>query len=153
MKALKHVAGVLLATFGITLILGMVALIFDPDPDIPPWLVVVMILLFGLLPLRGAFVLLRRTLMAPSRACPQCGGTERQAAGVLRRSHSLWAFHFWGWFVASLWGASRAQQVKCCGCETLYLTDTRATRIAGVLLWVFLLLMLLGVLAEVFKGH
>ena len=116
------------------------------------WIVTAYSLAFGsLLLLGGAFFLLRATLIAPSRVCPQCGGTERQAAGVLRRSQNLWLLHLGGWLVASLWGASRQQQVRCCQCETLYFTDTRATRIAGVLLWVFLLLILLGVLAETLK--
>src|SRR5436305_504910 len=120
MRALKHIMGVLLATVGFTFIIGTVALVVDRDPDLPLWIVGVMLIVLGLLPLGGAFFLLRATLTAPSRACPQCGGTERQAAGVLRRSHNLWLFHLGGWLLASLWGASRQQQVRCSECETLY---------------------------------
>src|SRR2546421_11198551 len=153
MRALKHITGVLLATFGFAFILGAVALLVDRDPDLPPWMVGVMLIVLGLLPLGGAFFILRATLTAPSRACPQCGGTERQPAGVLRSSHNPWVFHLGGWLLASLWGASRQKQVRCCQCETLYSADTRATRIAGVLLWVFLLLTIFGVLAEALKAR
>jgi hypothetical protein len=150
-KALRRITGVLLAAVGVAFILGAVALLVDRDQDVPPWMIGVMLIILGLLPLGGAFFLLRPTLIAPSRVCPQCGGKQQQAAGVLRRSHSLWLLYLGGWLFASLWGASRQQQVRCCQCETLYLTETRVTRIAGVLLWVFLLLILLGVLAEALK--
>lgn len=153
MRALRHITGVLLATVGFAFVLGAVALLVDRDPELSPWMVGVTLIVFGLLPLGGAVFLLRPTLTAPSRACPQCGGTERQAAFVLRRSHNPWLFLLAGWLFASLWGASRQQQVRCCQCETLYFTDTRATRITGVLLWVFLLLILLGVLAQALKAR
>jgi len=151
MKALKHIAGILLATIGVACTMGAVALIADPDPDLSPLAVGVILVFLGLLPLGGAFLLLRVTLTAPSRSCPQCGAKERQAAGVLRRSFNPLLFHLGGWLLSSLWGASRQQQVRCCQCETLYSTDTRATRIAGVLLWVVLLLIFLGVLAGALK--
>jgi hypothetical protein len=153
MRALKHITGILLATIGVMFVLGAVLSLFDPDPDVPLWIVGVMFLVLGLLPLSGAFALLRATVTAPSRRCPQCGGTERQAAGVLRSSHNPWLFHFGGWLFASLWGASREQQVRCAQCETLYMTDTRSTRIAGVLLWVFLLLVVFGVIVQQFEGR
>jgi hypothetical protein len=153
MRALKHIAGILLAAVGVLFVLGALALVFNPDPEIPLWGVGVMFVVLGLLPLGGAFALLRAAVTAPSRSCPQCGGTERQAAGVLRSSHNPWLFHFGGWLFASLWGASREQQVRCVQCDKLYLTDTRATRIAGVLLWVFLLLLLFGVIAQQLEGR
>ena len=153
MKALKHIAGILLATVGVMFALGAVLHVFDPDPEIPLWMIGVMFVVLGLLPLGGAFALLRTTLTAPSRSCPQCGGRERQPAGVLRTSHNPWLFHFGGWLFAGLWGASREQQVRCAQCETLYLTDTRGTRIAGVLLWVFLLLVVGGVIVQMFEGR
>src|SRR6185436_14906914 len=140
MRVLKHIAGILLATVGVMFVLGAVVSVFNPDREVPLWMVGVMFLVLGLLPLAGAFALLRATVTAPGRPCPQCGDTERQPAGVLRTSHKPWLFHFGGWLFASLWGASREQQVRCAQCETLYMTDTRGTRIAGVLLWVFLLL-------------
>jgi hypothetical protein len=152
MRALKHIAGVILAAVGAFFALGAVLHLFDPDPEVPLWMVAVMFAVLGLLPLGGAFALLRATITAPSQACPQCGGAERQAAGVLRSSHNPWLFHFGGWLFASLWGASREQQVRCAHCETLYFTDTRGTRIAGVVLWVFLLLVMLAVIVQQLEG-
>jgi hypothetical protein len=151
MKALKHTVGIFLATIGVMFVLGGIIHVFDPDPEVPLWMVGVMIVVLGLLPLGGAFALLRATVTAPSRSCPQCGGTERHAAGVLRRSHNWWLFHFGGWLFASLWGGSREQQVRCAQCDTLYLTDTRGTRIAGVLLWVFLMLVALLLILQEFQ--
>ena len=152
MKRLKHIAGILLAVIGVMFILGAVVHVFDPDPEVPLWMVGVMFGILGLLPLGGAFSLLRATLTAPSKPCPQCGGAQRQPAGVLRKSHNRWLFHFGGWLLASLWGASREQQVRCTDCDTLYLTETRGTRIAGVLLWVVLLLWLFGIIVQQFEG-
>jgi len=151
MKALKHTVGIFLATIGVMFVLGGIIHVFAPDREVPLWMVGVMIVVLGLLPLGGAFALLRATVTAPSRSCPQCGGTERHAAGVLRRSHNWWLFHFCGWLFASLWGASREQQVRCAQCDTLYLTDTRGTRIAGVLLWVFLMLVALLLILQEFQ--
>src|SRR6185369_9143716 len=127
MQALKHIAGILFATVGVMFVLGAVLQVCEPDPEFPLWMVGVLFVVLGLIPLGGAFALLRSTFTSPSRSCPQCGGRERQAAGVLRRSHNPWLLHLGGWLFASLWGASRGQQVRCGQCETLYLTDTRAT--------------------------
>ena len=152
-KSLKHVAGILLATIGVLFVLGAVSDVFRPDPEVPLWVVGIMFVVLGLLPLAGAFALLRATVMSPGKPCPQCGATERHDAGVLRRSQNLWLLHFVGWYLTSLWGASRERQVRCAKCDTLYLTDTRGTRIAGVVLWVFLLLILLGLFAQELEGH
>jgi len=152
MRALKHIAGILLATVGVMFVLGAVVHVFDPDPELPLWMVGVMFVGLGLFPLVGAFALLRATVTAPCRPCPQCGGTERQPAGVLRSSHNPWLFHFGGWLFASLWGASRERQVCCVHCDRLYMTDTRGTRIAGVLVWIFFLIVLAGVLVQQLEG-
>jgi len=138
----------LLATVGVTVVLGAIVQLFEPDPEVPLWGLGVMFVLLGLLPLDGAFALLRLTVTAPGRSCPQCGGRDSQPAGILRSSHNWWIFYFCGWLFASLWGASRQRQVRCTQCDVLYLTDTRGTRIAGVLLWVFLLLVLFAVIAQ-----
>ena len=150
MKALKHIAGILLATVGAFFILGSIGSLLERDPEIPLWMVGVMFVL-GLLPLGGAFALLRATLTTPSRPCPQCGGTERQAAGVLRSARNPWITAFGGWLFSSLWGASRERQVRCAHCDTLYLTDTKGTRIAGVIFWVILLLVLFSSIYEQFE--
>jgi hypothetical protein len=153
MRALKHIAGILLAAVGVLFVLALLTLVFDPDPEVPLWGVGVMFVFLALVPLGGAYALLRATVTAPGRSCPQCGGTERQAAGVLRSSHNPWLSHFGGWSFASLWGASREQQVRCVRCDQLYLTDTRGTRIAGVLLWVLHLLLLFGMIAQQLEGR
>lgn len=147
MKILKHIAGILLATMGVFFVLASCALFLQPDPEAPRWTAGVIIVALGLAPLVGAFLLLRVTLTTPEKACPQCGGDTRHPAGVLQRHHNPWVFHFGGWLFASLWGASREQQVRCARCDTLYLTDTRGSRIAGVLFWIVLLLLLVAVLA------
>ena len=148
MRALKHIAGILLATVGVMFLLSTFVLVFDPDPQVPLWMVGVMFLFLGLLPLWGAYALLWANVTAPGKSCPQCGGAERQTAGLLRTSHNPWCFALGGWLFAALWGASREQQVRCVKCDKIYWTDTRATRIAGVLLWVFLLVWMVGALVH-----
>ena len=153
MKALKHIAGIILAAFGIALTLGAVADALAKESETPLWMSVLVIVVLGLLPLTGAVTLLRKSAMeVPPSHCPKCGGTEQAPAGVLASSRSIWLMHFGGWLLASLWGASRQQQVRCLQCETLYFTETRGTRLSGILLWVFLLLMLLGTIAQHFSG-
>jgi hypothetical protein len=151
-RALRHIAGVLLATAGVLFALGAVSHFFDPDPEVPFWMACLILVILGLVPLGGAFVLLRTTVLSPSKPCPSCGCEERHAAGVLRRSHNPWLFHFGGWLFASLWGASRERQVRCVRCDTLYVTETRGSRIAGVILWIFLLLLLLATIVEQLGG-
>ena len=144
MKILKHIAGILLATVGVMFSLGGIERLLHPGKDEPLWLIGVMIAVLGLLPLAGAFALLRATLTTPSRPCPQCGGKERRPAGILRSSRNPWISHLGGWLFGAVWGASRERQVRCAQCDTLYLTHTRGTRIAGVLVWIFILLILFG---------
>jgi len=43
--------------------------------------------------------------------------------------------------------------VQCAQCDKLYLADMRGTRIAGILLWIFLLLFISGGIAESLKRH
>src|SRR5262245_5344960 len=151
MKVLKHITGILLATMGVFFVLGACALFFEPDPEVAWWTVGVMLVGLGLAPLIGAFLLLHATLTTPEKTCPQCGGATRHAAGVLQRHHNPWVFHFGGWLFASLWGTSREQQVRCAQCDTLYLTHTRGSRIAGVLFWIVLLLLLIAAIAGQFQ--
>lgn len=152
-RALKHTAGILLATVGVMFLMATAFSISEPEPDVPTWMLAGALLVVGLIPLGGAVALLWPAVRAKSKPCPQCGGSERQAAGVLRRSNSLWLFYFCGWLFSSLWGASREKQVRCAQCETLYMTDTRGTRIAGIVFWVLLLLVLSGMVAEALKRH
>jgi len=149
-KALKRITGILLATVGTLFVLAAVAHLFNPDPEVPLWIVGVIFVVLGLLPLGGSFALLWTSVAAPGRSCPQCGSTESRPASVLRRSFNPWLILVGGWLFASLWGASREQQVRCAQCDVLYQTDTRSTRIAGVLLWVLLLLVVLAVILQQF---
>ena len=151
MKALRHIAGVLLATVGVMFVLGSIDAVFG-DREVPLWIAGVMFVVLGLLPLYGAYALLRTTILAPAKSCPQCGGAKRQEAGVLRKSHSLWLFHIGGPLLSSLWGASRERQVRCADCDTLYMTTSKGTQIAGILLWVLIMLILLGIVAEGLGG-
>ncbi len=152
MKALKHIAGILLATIGAGFVLGCIDVLLDRNSEIQGWGVAAMFIVFALLPLAGAVALLRRrvTELPPAR-CPTCGGGERAAAGVLKRAYNFWLMHFAGWLFASLWGASREQQVRCIQCDTLYFTETRGTRTAGIMVWVLILLVLLEAIAELFE--
>jgi hypothetical protein len=50
-----------------------------------------------------------------------------------------------------LWGASRKHEVRCVDCDTLYLIETRGTRIAGIVLWVLVFLIILGVVGQCFN--
>ena len=153
MRALRHTGGILLATVGVILLLAAGMSISEPDPEVPAWMVAGILLGVALIPLSGAVALLWAPVTAPIRLCPQCGSPERGPAGELRKSGSLWLLHLCGWLFSSLWGASRDKQVRCTQCETLYMTDTRGTRIAGILLWVLVLLVVSGVIAEGLKRH
>ena len=146
--ALRHIGGILLAAIGALFTIGTIAAIAEPDPEFPAWSVAIMLVLFALLPLVGAFFLLRRSLGAPPRNCPKCAADQRRACFGLMKERSFWLFHAAGWILAALWGASREERVECLACSTVYETHTRSTRIAGVLLWVFVLLIAFGVLAQ-----
>ena len=148
LKIVKHIAGILLAAVGVLFTLGSALLILEPDPEVPLWGLGPMVAVFGVIPLLGSFALLWRTLTAPGKACPQCGG-RRGRAPVSLTARRNWLLSFLtGWLLASLWGASRQQQVQCLQCESVYVTDTRGSRIAGVLLWVFVAILAFGVIAE-----
>ena len=81
------------------------------------------------------------------QACPKCGGREVQPAGVLKRHVNPWVFYFGGWFFSLLWSGSRAAEVRCVRCDTVFQRSTRASRIARVLLILLILLILLAVWA------
>jgi hypothetical protein len=143
LRGLKHLAGIFLATLGVMFVIGSIAHMLNPESDIPLWMAIVFLVLLGFLPLAGAVALFRRT-QVPPKNCPCCGSAEREPAGILRSAHHPWLFHTGGWLLASLWGASREQQVRCLRCDTLYFTPTGGSRVTGIVLWVFLLLALFG---------
>ena len=152
MKRLKYISGILLATFGVVFLLGSIAAALDRDAETPSWMIAVMFVGLGLTPLAGAVLLLQDSATAlPPAQCPKCGSNEHAPAGVLTRSRNIWILHSGGWLAHTLWGASREQQVRCVRCNALYFTATRGTRIAGIVLWVFLLLLLLGIIAELLE--
>jgi hypothetical protein len=81
-KALKYVAGILLATISLLLLIGGVLLIAKPD-DTPLWAAVV-VMLMGLLILAAAVALLKWTCAkTPAPQCPKCGASEKVPAGVM----------------------------------------------------------------------
>ena len=146
-RAIKHILGVLLATISLGGILVIVASLIAPDPRIPWWgLGLIFVSVVGPTGI-GAMALLWKTVTAPTKRCPQCGSRERVRAGVLHRL-KVWPYLVFGLLAASLWGASREREFQCTHCETIYSSDTRSTRITGILLWVFILLTLLCLLAD-----
>jgi drug/metabolite transporter (DMT)-like permease len=145
MKVLKHIAGILLAAFGILFVLGAVAWGVKPDSDIPRWFAIPACLVLGVLPLWAGYMLLRKYLFVQETPCPKCGSSQRVQA-VLTRGPSLWLFLTCGAVVSALWGASRKQQARCKDCETAYSYDTRGSRIAGVCFWILILFVLCGCL-------
>lgn len=152
MRAIRHLAGILVATFGAAFILGVPLAAFDKETDAPWWMFVVFFVFLGALPMWLAIYLLRPSLKTiPAKPCPKCGKTERAEAGLLVRSHNYWMHQLGGWLFAALWGASREQQVRCLSCDTLYFCETRASRIGGIALWVFVLLLLGAHLASQFQ--
>lgn len=148
MKALKYFAGVVLATVGVVFAIGAIIHFLDPGPDVSFWATGMTFVALALIGLGGAFGLLKNTVLAHGKLCPQCGGAERQAAGVLRRHHNFWLFHTCGWMISLLWGLISERQVRCVPCDALYFTSTRGSRIAGVIFWVFVLLLLFGLLVD-----
>lgn len=62
-------------------------------------------------------------------------------------------FLIWLFPLSLLWGASRKQQVRCVDCDTLYLIETRGTRIAGIAFWILVLLFILGRVGQSLNPH
>jgi hypothetical protein len=100
---------------------------------------------------RGSAFFVRRIehfMAGDNQACPKCGGKEVQPAGILRRHVNPWAMFLGGWVLSLLWSGSRKEEVRCVGCDTIFQRPTRASRVAWVLLIVFILLVLLGLWAQ-----
>jgi predicted nucleic acid-binding Zn ribbon protein len=57
-------------------------------------------------------------------------------------------FFFGGWLVSLLWSGSRKEEVRCVECDTVFQRSTRASKIAWVLLILVVVLILLGLWAE-----
>jgi hypothetical protein len=87
------------------------------------------------------------------QACPRCGGREVQPAGILRRTFNPWVFFLGGWLLSLLWSGSRKEEVRCVQCDTVFHRSTRISRIAWVLLVLFISLILLALWAELFGPH
>src|SRR2546425_8617921 len=88
-----------------------------------------------------------------TQACPKCGGKEVQPAGVLRRHVNPWVFFLGGWLLSLLWSGSRKEEVRCVQCETVFQRPTRASRVAWQLLILFIVLILLGLWAELSESE
>lgn len=153
MKVLKHILGLLLGAFGVLCLLAAFGYFVQPEPEssgLPFWWIEGFLIGLGVVPIGGSYLLLRAELNLPTKPCPQCGGTESETAGVLVRNTNPWFAHFGGWLFAALWGASRERQVRCVACQSLYFTQTRASRIGGICLWIFILLLGLAAVFEFF---
>ena|SRR5687768_7157645 len=129
------------------MLLGSCGLALQRDQSISRWELVIVFVL-GLLAMFGAVALLkRRTHDLPERSCPKCGSSDKAPAGVIGTGNMLYVityFLIWLFPLSLLWGASRKHQVRCVSCDTLYLIETRGTRIAGVVFWIVVLLFILG---------
>jgi len=64
-----------------------------------------------------------------------------------------WVFFFGGWLLSLLWTGSRKEEVRCVQCETVFQRPTRASRVAWVLLILFIVLVLLGLWAELSESE
>jgi hypothetical protein len=58
--------------------------------------------------------------------------------------------HTLGFLFETLWAQSQRQQVTCVACENLYYTETKSTRAWGVAVWVVVLLLVIGAIADHF---
>jgi len=146
-KVLRRLGGLILATIGLVMSLGSATMVVQQDPEVPFWGLAVMFSI-GLLAIFGAIALLkRRQDEIPSRNCPKCGAEDPAPAGVVGNGSILYLFAwFLIWFfpLSLLWGASRKHQVRCQACDTLYTIESRSTRIAGIVLWVIIFLLVLS---------
>jgi hypothetical protein len=148
-RALRHIAGIVFATFATMLFLSTLVFIVEPDPDITGGALITFAVI-GSIFAAIAYKLLRKTVPVRVRPCPRCGSHEHHPAGVLIRRRSLFLRHTVGWLGETLCCQSRREQVSCTGCGALYFTETKSTRAWGVAAWIFLLLLLFGALAENF---
>jgi hypothetical protein len=150
MALARYVIGVLLTATGLFFGLGALSYVAQPDPEIATWGVVVMIVVFGFLPLLVAFALLRPSLIRAAKPCPQCGSAVYQLADILRRYIRWWVVFVPGWPLISLWSLSRERQVRCGQCEWLYLSPSMGTRTFRVLFWAFALIALFVLVGSLF---
>src|SRR5438874_1465231 len=90
--------------------------------------------------------------MKPDSSCPKCGSTELQLAHPFKRHVNPWVFFFGGWLFSFLWSTSRKEEVRCVQCETVFQRATRVSNVAWTLLILFILLILLGLWAELFES-
>lgn len=138
-----------MATIATLFFLSVLAYAVQPAPEITP-VVQIITAIIGFLFAAAAYWLLRKTVPVRIRPCPKCGSDQRRPAGVLTRRRSLFLRHIGGFLLETFWGQSQRQQVACASCENLYFTETKSTRAWGVAAWVFLLLLLIGALANHF---
>jgi len=146
MKTLRHLGGILLGAVGLLFFFSSLGQILAPT-EMSRWNALLFFVTLGCLPILCAAALLKRSVMSVHyRCCPECGSADRAPAGMMLKRGNWWVYQFGGWIIASLWGASRENQVRCVRCDTLYFTETRGTRIAGIILWIVVLFF---VIAEV----
>jgi hypothetical protein len=145
MNKLRHLGGILLGAVGLLFFIGFLADTVDPQTGLSRTGSLWFFITLGCFPLICAALLLKKSVLGfRHRRCPSCDSEERAPAGLLVTGRSWWAHQFGGWILGSLWGASREKQVRCVQCDTLYFTETRGTRIAGVILWIVALCFVIG---------
>lgn len=143
MKAIRHFAGILLGAVGLLFFLGSLDMIFGSQQEVAWWIGVCVLVAAGVVPLAISGALLKPSVLTLRQPkCPSCESSDHAPAGLLVKRTSFWARHLGGWLLASLWGASREQQVRCTRCDTLYFTQTRGSRIAGAVFWIVVLMIL-----------
>jgi DNA-directed RNA polymerase subunit RPC12/RpoP len=80
--------------------------------------------------------------------CPQCGSLKNQPAISLQSSVNPLAMHFGGLIVSTLFSASRQQRMRCLDCGKFYLTTTKSSRVALIVLVIVLGLIALSIVLD-----
>ncbi len=148
MKTLRYFAGIFLATLGIRGVFAPVFHAVQPASKTSIGWTEVLLGGLGILLLVGAFILLRPTVTAPSKPCPQCGGRGQKAAAAVPRPRARWRAFFGVRGFPAIWGSSFDREVRCTQCETQYVLVTKISRIADVALLVIILLLLWSLIGE-----
>ena len=89
-------------------------------------------------------------MSATPSSCPRCGCTELRVAHPFKSHVNIWVFLFGGALLSLLWSGSRKQEMRCSQCDSVFAQSTRSSRVVSFLLLGFILLIVLGVLAEIF---
>ena len=89
-------------------------------------------------------------MSATPSSCPKCGSTEFRVAHPFKSHVNPLVLIFGGFLLSVLWSGSRKQEMRCSQCESVFEQSTRSSRVVLFLLLGFVLLIVLGVLAQIF---